>query len=205
MPARKKVSSADRSGLVLLIIDAISDFDFEDGARLARAALPAARRIARLKARVTGRGIPTVYANDNFGRWRSNFAQVVERSLQDRSHGRRIAELLRPAPDDYSVLKPRHSAFYATPLELLLRDLGARRLILAGFSTEACVFASAMDAHLRGFEVVVVSDCVASASSSGNSALQLMRKVLHAQILPSSALRLLKIASASGAAGTKCG
>jgi nicotinamidase-related amidase len=71
---------------------------------------------------------------------------------------------LRPKPDDYFVLKPQHSGFYGTPLELLLDHLSIHTLILTGFATDLCVLFTANDAHMRGFHLVVPKDCVAANS-----------------------------------------
>jgi hypothetical protein len=54
-------------------MDLISDFDFHDGEKVARAALPVARRVTRLKARAKRARIPVIYVNDYLGRWRSDF------------------------------------------------------------------------------------------------------------------------------------
>ncbi len=180
----------DPSPFALLIIDAINDFDFVGGRQLLRRALTAAPRIAALKTRLQRRGVPVIYANDNFGRWRSSFSRVVGHCLKESSRGRPVVEMLRPGPDDYFVLKPRNSAFLDTPLEILLDHLGTRRVILTGFATEACVLATAMDAHACAFELTIPADCVASGSASGASALKIMRKVLRARTPASAALDL---------------
>ena len=69
---------------------------------------------------------------------------------------------MRPDRRDYFILKPKHSAFFSTPLELLLEHLGARTLILTGLLADSCILFTAQDAHLRGYRVVVPSDCVAA-------------------------------------------
>jgi nicotinamidase-related amidase len=144
----------------LLVIDMISDFAFEDGPRLFPRALAVARRIRRLKQRCRAARIPVLYVNDNFGRWRSDFRQLVGRCLAKDSLGAPIVELLHPEPSDYFVLKPRHSGFYATPLDLMLRSLGARRLILTGVSSHQCILFTANDAYVRGLELAIPRDCV---------------------------------------------
>src|SRR5690349_7601831 len=115
-----------QSPCALLPIDMINDLEFEGGDQLLRYAAPAAERAAALKRRAHAAGIPVVYANDNFGRWRSDFHQVVEHCLRDGVRGQVLAQQLPPQPEDYFVLKPRHSAFFATPLDPLLEYLGAR-------------------------------------------------------------------------------
>jgi nicotinamidase-related amidase len=119
-----------RSQTVLLILDLVSDFAFPEGEKIARAAFPVARRIARLKARAKRAGIPTVYVNDAIGRWKSDFPAVVQHCCRETARGHRVVGLIAPEPNDYCVLKPKHSGFFATPLDTILRFLGAKRLIL---------------------------------------------------------------------------
>jgi len=151
----------------LLLIDLINDFDFEGGAALARQVAAIAPRIASLAVRLRRAGVPVIYCNDNFGRWRSDFREVVRRCAQNPAAADIVARL-QPQPADYFVLKPRHSAFYATPLELLLKHLGSSRVVLAGAATDNCIACTAADAHMREFEVCVPRDCVAARSAARN-------------------------------------
>ena len=90
------------------------------------------------------------------------------------------------APDhdrDYFVLKPKHSAFFATPLETLLTYLGAKTLILTGLTGDMCVLLTAGDAFLRDFHLVVPSDCLASIDPMENRrALAYMKRVFDADV-----------------------
>src|SRR3954465_14428361 len=97
-------SAPDESRVALLIIDMINAFDFEGARGMLPRAVLAARAIAALKTRARAAGVPGVYVNDNFGRWRSDFHQLLEHCL--RSPGRTLARLLKPADEDYFVLKP---------------------------------------------------------------------------------------------------
>ena len=183
----------DAAPLALLLIDVINAMEFEGGEKLAEAALPAAQRLAELSARARELGIPVIYANDNFGKWRSDFREVVEHALED-VPGRPIAELLKPRPDDYFVLKPKHSAFYATTLDVLLKYLGTRRLVMGGFSGDVCVLFTAGDAYMRDLHVHVPSDCVASVHEEENRrALAYMRRVLEVRTAPSTAVDLERL------------
>ncbi len=156
----KKISKKERSGQALILIDVINDFDFPRAELLLRYALPAAKRIAALKERIKRSRIPVIYANDNFGRWRSDFRQQIEHCMN--RPGRAIVEMLKPDDDDYFVLKPMHSAFFSTTLEVLLERLQVQRLVLTGFAADICVLYTANDAYMRDFNVAVPSDCVAS-------------------------------------------
>lgn len=109
--------------MALLLVDVINEFAFDGGESLQRRALPAARKIAALKRRAQRSGVPCIYVNDNFGRWRSDFNAVVDHCLRPGSRGSAIAALLRPQSSDYFVLKPKHSGFYETclPAPTMLR------------------------------------------------------------------------------------
>ena len=167
--------------LALLLIDVVNDLEFEDGEKLAAAAAPAAANIARLKLEAKRNGVPCLYINDNFGQWQSDFKHLVSTCMKDGVRGAPIVKQLVPQRDDYFVLKPRHSGFFQTPLDLLLRDLGARKLILCGLTTDSCVLFTANDAYLRSFEIIVPSDCSAAVTMSRHAtALGQMRRTLKA-------------------------
>jgi len=184
-------SVPDQSRVAFLLVDVINDFEFEDSNEIFKNALAASTLIAAFKARVKSAGIPVIYANDNFGKWQSDFRKLLDHCLNDNVRGRPIAEALKPAEDDYFVLKPKHSAFYSTTLEVLLRYLGARVLILTGFASNNCVLFTAGDAYMRDFELVVPSDCVASPSLKDDQvALKLMQSVLKADTRPSTEIDL---------------
>lgn len=174
----------------LLLVDVINDMVFPGSSALVAQAVPMARRLSRLKARAKARGVPVIYCNDNFARWRSDFRSLVAHCVKDDVPGRPVATLLQPDDDDYFILKPRHSAFFATPLELLLRDLGADTLVITGIAGNICVLFSANDAYIRGYRVVVPSDCVASNTADDTRrALQQMRTVLRADVRKSTSIR----------------
>jgi nicotinamidase-related amidase len=166
----------------------INAFDFEGSDLLLLRALRAAQAIKKLKVRARRGGIPVIYVNDNFGRWRSDFRRVIDHVLE--TPGRPIAELLRPDEEDYFVLKPKHSGFQHTSLSVLLSHLGTRTLILCGVATEFCVLFTAHDAYMREFTLRVPADCVASErASSERWALAHMRKVAKADTRVSTRLR----------------
>jgi nicotinamidase-related amidase len=200
MPARNADlhgNAPDTSSVALLIIDMINDLEFDGGEQMLEAAIRVADRIAALKRRAREAGVPVIYANDNFGRWRSDFRDVVEHCLSGSTRGRPLAERLHPEEQDYFVLKPKHSAFYATALETLLAHLGSQRLILTGISGDICVLFTASEAYLRDFIVHVPEDCLASMSEEENHrATRYMQRVLHADITPSTELDLRKLTRA---------
>jgi nicotinamidase-related amidase len=178
-PQRRGIVARRSHGSALLILDMISRWDYPDGATLLRRALRVAPAIAALRERCRARGVPVIYANDNEGQWRSDFKFVVRGALESPGGGARIAQLLEPGDEDYFVLKPKHSAFFATPLELLLDHLRVRRLLVAGVTSDQCVAATVTDARMRDFEVVVPEDAVATLTAARERrALAHLREVL---------------------------
>jgi nicotinamidase-related amidase len=187
-------SAPDKSSVALVLIDVISDFEFEDGAKLFKFALPAAKRIAALKKEARKQKIPAIYINDNFGKWRSDFKKLLAHALDTKTRGAKIAEILKPEKDDYFVLKPKHSGFYSTTLETLLAYLETKTLIITGFATNICVLFTANDAYMRDFHLVIPSDCVAAYSEKENKeTLAYMKKVLKAEVLLSTKIDLKKL------------
>jgi nicotinamidase-related amidase len=175
-------NAPDSHAVALLLVDVINPLDFADADRLLRTAIPAADRLADLKRRARAAGVPVVYANDNFGRWRSDLSAVVERCSEPGCKGRPLAQRLRPDDEDYFVLKPKHSGFFSTTLDTVLRYLGTRTLVLGGFAADICVLFTASDAYVRDFRLVVPRDGVASNEPEDRDvALALMRRVLKAQ------------------------
>ena len=184
-------NAPDQAPVALLLIDVINDLAFAGGKTLLQQALPMAKRLAALKKRAAQCGMPRIYVNDNFGRWQSDFQHVLRHCLDEDVCGKPIAMLLQPDAEDYFVLKPKHSGFYATTLELVLQALGVRTLILTGLAGNICVLFTANDAYMRGYRLLIPADCVASQTVRENtSALHLMQTVLKADVRPSAALDL---------------
>ena len=180
-----------RSRTALLIVDVINLFDFPQGQALARRALRPARRIRRLRDRAHAGGVPVIYVNDNWGRWRSDFTTIVTDCSRPARPGAPIAKLLAPTPRDFFVLKPHLSGFHETPLDTLLHAGEVKTVIIVGFAADNCVFFTAADAHMRDYRVAVPSDCCASEVDSERwHALAKMRKFLDAKTDPSPRLRL---------------
>ena len=173
-------SAPDKSNAALLLIDVINDFDFPEGEQLLQLAMPAGKNIAELKKRATAAGIPSVYVNDNFGKWQSDFKKIVSHCRNAR--GKDFVEMLLPEEEnDYFVLKPKHSGFYSTTLHLLLAHLNAKNVILTGIAGNNCVLFTANDAYMRDYKIFVPSDCVVSNTEEENlHALKQMETVLKA-------------------------
>lgn len=170
----------------LLVIDMITDLDFAQGAAIRDKAEALAGRIAALAAQARMAGVPVVYVNDNYGQWHSERSRLIAHCLRPDSRGRDVVRRLLPQEDDYFVIKPQFSGFYATNLPVLLPKLGASRLILTGIAADMCVLFTAADAHMRDYALWVPADCVASASDDhAGWALESMRSSMEAQIADS--------------------
>jgi nicotinamidase-related amidase len=184
-------SAPDKSGMALLLIDVINDLEFPEAEQMLDAAMKMARQIARLKKRAHRARVPAIYVNDNFGKWKSDFRATIEHCAEKNVRGREIVKMLKPAEQDYFVLKPKHSGFFSTSLEMLLRYLGSETLILTGIAGNFCVLFTANDAYMRDYKLIVPRDCTVSNTAKENEeALQLMRKFLKAKTPLSKSVRL---------------
>ncbi|SHM80252.1 isochorismatase family cysteine hydrolase [Actinacidiphila paucisporea] len=173
--------AGERPPGALIVVDMLNDYQHPDADLLVpsvREVLPAVR--TAIDAAREG-GVEVIYVNDNFGRWRSHHDELLDTVLKG-PH----ADLVEPvAPDDDSlfVVKARHSIFYETPLEYLLRQLGIGHIALCGQATEQCILYSALDAHIRHIDVTVVRDAVAHLHADlADAALRMMRENMGARL-----------------------
>ena len=179
--------------VALLLIDWINDLEFEGGDQILPQAMAAAKATAALRRRAKQAGVPVIYCNDNFGRWRSDFRATLDHVLKDGVRGQPLAELLAPDEHDYFVLKPKHSGFHSTSLDVLLDYLGVRTLVLTGIAGNFCVLFTAQDAYMRDFKLLVPPDCTASEDEADNRhALEHMAKVCKADTGPSAGIDFSK-------------
>jgi nicotinamidase-related amidase len=171
------------SGTALLLIDVINDMAFEGSNALVAQAEPMASRLASLKSRASAAGVPTIYINDNFGQWRSDFRKTVAHCTARSSPGRRVSQRLKPTSHDYFVLKPKHSGFFDTTLDTLLETLRIRRVILTGIAGNICVLFTANDAYMRDLKIFAPADCIASNTAADNDhALRQINMVLKGNV-----------------------
>ena len=180
--------------LALLMVDVVNPLDFEGAERLLPQALQAAGHIAALKRAARAARVPTIYVNDNYGHWDLGFREICDAVRQDRTRGLPLLERLEPDfARDLFVLKPMLSGFYGTALDILLGHLGARTLILTGIQGNMCVFATASDAYMRRYRLMVPADCSASESAAENEhALRQMARAFKADTRPSAELELTR-------------
>lgn len=191
-------SAPDTSPVALLLIDFINDFEFAGAESMFPRALEAARATAALRARARAANVPVIYCNDNFGKWRSDFRSLLEHCLGREVRGQPVAELLRPDPEDYFVLKPKHSGFHSTTLDVLLAHLGARTLVLTGVAGNFCVLFTAQDAYMRDFRILVPRDCIASQTQDDDRyALRHLEKVCKADTRASQAIDFAQLAASA--------
>lgn len=182
-------AAPERAPAALVLVDVINTYDFPGAEDLRPWAAKAVPVIADLKKRAKAAGMPVIYANDNFHRWRDDFRAVIERALD--GPGRALVEPLLPDEDDYFVLKPKHSAFFSTPLGLLLDRMGARTLILVGVAADICVLATATDAKMREYALIIPSDTTAAESDEAyEQTLAYARRVLDADTPPAAEIDL---------------
>ncbi|MEV0522501.1 isochorismatase family cysteine hydrolase [Streptomyces sp. NPDC050439] len=168
----------------LIVIDMINTYDHPDADLLRKSVEEVLPNIRRLIERAREKDIAVIYANDNFGLWRSHHDELLEKALSG-PHADLVAPI-RPEGDSLFVVKARHSIFYDTPLEYLLRQRGIESVLLCGQVTEQCVLYSALDAHIRHLDVVVAEDACASIHGDlAAAALQMMERNMQARLVRS--------------------
>jgi nicotinamidase-related amidase len=178
-------NSSNKSALV--VVDMINSYDFDDAETLRESVRDTLPAMVGLVARANEQGIRTIYVNDNYGAWQKGRAELVEQVLAGRYPD--LVEPIAPGEDVDFVVKARHSIFYETPLEYLLRDGGIERLILVGQVTEQCILYSALDAYIRHFEVQVPPDAVAHIHEDlADAALKMMKVNMAADLTPAAEL-----------------
>ena len=174
----------------LLIIDAISHFDFPGGEQLGRRARPVVQSILRLRRRFDQNAQPVVYVNDNWTQWQGGFDELLCACTEAGGHAGFIATSLAPHAHHYHVLKPKNSGFFNCALPALLGQLDCEALVITGFATDSCVMSTALDAHMRDYPLWVPSDCTTAITQERKThALSLLRANTGATTLASSRVR----------------
>lgn len=127
--------------------------------------------------------VDVIYVNDNFGDFTGDWADIVDSALAGARPD--LVKPILPTPDCLRLTKVRHSAFYSTQLDYLLRQSQPRRLVITGQVTEQCVLYTALDAYIRHYDVVVPPDAVAHIDPElGAAALEMMRRNMSAELVP---------------------
>lgn len=169
------------SKTALLIIDMFNDFDFVGGDNLLRNTEPIVEPILQLKRHFKKHDLPVIYCNDNFGQWKDSTEDIIRHA--ESSRGSVIAERIAPEDKEYFIIKPRHSTFYGTQLDILLRQLDVTSLVLTGVASDICILFSANDGYMREYDLHVPHDCVAAETDKRNdSALIVIHEALGISI-----------------------
>ncbi|ATB31314.1 cysteine hydrolase family protein [Melittangium boletus] len=180
-----------RSDTALLIIDVINDLEFPGGEHVLPWARRMVERLGPFADQMREAQVPVIYVNDNFDHWRSHFGDLYKHCTRKGARGRDVARALKPKPEDYFILKPKHSAFFATSLVPLLEHLGTKKLLMAGIATNLCVFFSAHDAHMHEYKITVLSDCCAAESDTDHDiALEQLERFLHVRVCRADEVRI---------------
>ena len=169
------------SRTALIVVDMLNSYEHADAERLTQSVEESLPAMAKLIERAAGEDVVTIYVNDNFGAWRSNRDELMERVLSGKF--KHLVEPIAPAEDTLFVVKARHSIFYQTPLEYLLHENDVERVVLIGQVTEQCILYSALDAYIRHFQVIVPRDAVAHIHEHlADAALELMEVNMDAEV-----------------------
>jgi nicotinamidase-related amidase len=164
----------------LIVTDMLNSYDHEDAEPLMESAQAVVPQLSALIAEAKERDILVAYVNDNHGDWTAGRNELTQAALDGAAP--ELVEPLVPPPDIPFVVKARHSVFYGTQLEYMLRQYEITRLILTGQVTEQCILYSALDAYVRHFEVVVPPDAVAHIHEDlAEAALRMMRSNMRAE------------------------
>lgn len=169
----------------LLVIDMLNTFDFEGAEQLIRATEAIVEPINHLRAAARAADLPVFFVNDNYGRWHDERSDLIAWLTRDGAAGREIVERIAPRDDEFFVVKPEASGFYATTLPALLPRLGVSSLVLTGVAAEMCVQFTAADAHMREYPLWVPRDAIAGATPErASSALEIIGGSIKADIRP---------------------
>jgi nicotinamidase-related amidase len=165
----------------LIVVDMLNEYDHEDADVLVESVREALPRMRRHVERAAREGAPIVYDNDNYGDWSAGRQEIVERATAGRAAD--LVAPIAPADGTWFIAKARHSIFYETQLEYLLREQEIERVVLVGQVTEQCILYSALDAYVRHFQVAIPQDAVAGIHPDlADAALRMMERNMRAEI-----------------------
>ena len=168
----------------LLVIDMLNTYDHEDAEALVGNVEKVVPAISGLLDEARDSDTDVVFVNDNYGDWNSSAEELSRNALGGRRPD--LVEPILPGERDSFVIKARHTVFYMTPVEYLLRQAEVDHIVLTGQVTEQCILYSALDAYVRHFQVTVATDAVAAIHDDlGDAALQMMERNMSAELRPS--------------------
>lgn len=176
----------------LIIIDMINKMDFNGGEDLLENTKPMVENLQSFKKEMQKEGLPVIYVNDNFGLWQDNVSDLIDECRK--GQGESVINQILPDEDDYFIIKPKHSGFFGTQLDILLNQLGVKNLILTGIAGDICVLFTANDAYMREYNLWVPEDCTASEKAEGNeNALKIIERSLFTSTAPTTEERYQSI------------
>lgn len=114
----------------ILIIDLLNTFDFDGGDALKEIVAEMVAPLRNFREQARAAEVPVIFVNDNYGRWHDEPSQLIAFAIEGK--GGDVIRQLAPEQDDYFVIKPESSGFYATTLPALLPRLGVSRLVMIG-------------------------------------------------------------------------
>jgi len=203
MNENKKASNENERVVVnpvetaVLVVDMQKDFCYEDGALFVGDAVR--RIIPNIKALLEDarrKRLPLIFTQDWHLPEDDEFA-VWGRHCVEYTRGAELIDELaevevEPEERAFVVRKTKYTAFFETELEVHLREKGIKKLIIVGVATNICVLHTAIDASLRGFEIIIPEDCVAALSNYEQEySLYHIKNVLKGIVTSSDALTFL--------------
>ena len=173
----------------VIIADMLNSYDHEDAEPLVESVREQLPGIVELRDRAQASGALLVFVNDNHDAWEAGRDELIEKALAGEHP--ELVEPIAPRDPVPFIAKGRHSAFYQTALDHLLRSEDVQQVVLAGQVTEQCILYSALDAYLRGFDMVVPPDAVAHIDAElAQAALKMMESNMHAELTTVADLKL---------------
>ena len=159
--SKKIVVNPDETALV--VIDMQKDFCHAEGTLfvgdIVNEIIP---KISGLIEEATRRKVHLIFTQDWHSPDDKEFKIWPRHCVQD-TRGAEIIDKLSPfSKEAFVVRTQKYSAFFGTDLDLHLKEKGIKTLIIAGVATNICVMHAAIDAYLRGYEILVPEDCVAA-------------------------------------------
>lgn len=168
--------------LAILVIDMLHEFVY--GRLKSERAQKLVPKISKLLNEARKCNIPIIYACDaHYPKIDYEFKKWGPHAIRGSSEARIVNEL-KPHENDFIILKRRYDAFFATDLDLLLRELGVDTVVLTGIHTHICVLHTAAGAFFRGYRIIVIEDCTDAFSEDAHRmGLQYMKEIYGAELI----------------------
>lgn len=147
----------------VLVVDMLNDFLEDPGTMVLASGRAIYEPLRRLIAAARDHGMPVIWICDEHPRFDREFEKRAVHCLAG-TWGAEVVGALDPREDEYRVAKRRYSGFYETDLDLRLRELHIRQVVVTGVVTNICVRSTVHDAFFRGYDVIVPGECVGATS-----------------------------------------